>query len=78
MSGVLNACKRTKKQNTLQKVWYLSQINESTTSISIPHGTIKFAPKIAKKWSRKTIFVTYDLPIAKFSIQLQAEESTCS
>lgn len=74
--GVLNACQTSKKQNTLQKVWYLPQINASTTSISVLHATIKFAQKISKKCSKKAISVTYNLPITKFSIQLQKSEST--
>ena len=64
-----------KKQNTLQKVRYLHQINESPTSISVVQETMKRAQKIANECSRKTIADTYDLAIAKSSMQLQAEES---
>ena len=67
-----NVRQTIKKQNTLQKVWYLPQINESPTSISVVQETMK---KTAKECSRKTIAVTYDLEIAKSSMQLQAEES---
>ena len=70
-----NARQTIKKQNTLQKVWCLLQINEAPTSISVVQETMKRAQKIAKKFSRKTIAVTYDLAIAKSSMQLQAEGS---
>ena len=64
-----NACQTIKQHNTLQNIWYLPQINESPTSILV------FQKTIAKECSRKTIAVTYDLAIAKSSMQLQAEES---
>ena len=64
-----------KKQNTLQKVLYLPQINESPTSMSVVHETMKRAQKTAKKCSRKTISVTCNLAIAKSSMSLQANES---
>ena len=62
-------------KNTLQKVWYFPQINESSTSTLVVQETMKRAQKIAKECSRKTIAVTYDLAIAKSSMQLQAAES---
>ena len=62
-----------KKQNTLQKVWYLPQINESTTSILVLHGTIKFAQKIAKKCSRKTISVQYTVTRSRVNLFINLE-----
>ena len=43
-----NARQTIKKQNTLQKVWYLLQINESPTSILVVQETVKRAQKISK------------------------------
>ena len=43
-----NARQTIKKQNTLQKVWYLPQINESPTSILVVQETVKRAQKICK------------------------------
>ena len=43
-----NARQTIKKQNTLQKVWYLPQINESPTSILVVQETVKRAQKISK------------------------------
>ena len=67
--------KQLSNKNTLQKVWYFPQINESSTSTLVVQETMKRAQKIAKECSRKTIAVTYDLAIAKSSMQLQGAES---
>ena len=70
-----NARQTIKKQNTFQKVWYLPQISESPTSTSVVQETMNRAQKISKECSSKAIAVTYDLAIAKSSMQLQAEDS---
>ena len=59
----------------MQKVWYLPQINESPTSISVVAETMKRAQRVASECNKKSIAVTYDLAIAKIASQLQAEES---
>ena len=60
--------------NTFPQVWYLPQINASSTSRSVELETMKRSLKIAHEANRQSICVTYDLAIAKMAMQLQYEE----
>ena len=62
------------REESMQKVWYLKQMNESPTSISVVAETLKRSQKVAEECNKKSISVTYDLVIAKVAMQLQAEE----
>ena len=58
-----------------QSIFYLPQINQSSTSIAVVGETLKRALAFANQSERDSITVTYDLAIAKIAMQLQAEES---
>ena len=58
-----------------QSIFYLPQINQSSSSIAVVGETLKRALAFAKQIERDSIAVTYDLTIAKIAVQLQAEES---
>ena len=77
---------RQESLNTSNKIWpssaqftrsifYLSQMNQSPTSIAVVGETLKRALAFANQSERDSIAVTYDLAIAKIAMQLQAEES---
>ena len=57
-----------------QKIWYLPQINQSSTSYGVEHQTMKKLLKISSECGRHNIAVTYNLTIAKLALQIQAEE----
>ena len=58
-----------------EKIWYLPQINLSSTSSAVVIETLKRAQKMAAQWQIKTIPVTYDLAIAAMALEIQAAES---
>lgn len=62
------------KDNKIQKIWYLPQINMSPTSNSVVIETMKRSLCISDECHRNSIAVTYDLAIAKLALQIQAEE----
>ena len=62
------------REESMQKVWYLKQMNESPTSISVVAETLKRSQKVAEECNENSISVIYDLAIAKVAMQLQAEE----
>ena len=62
------------QEESMQKVWYLKQMNESPTSTSVVAETLKRSQKVAEECNKYNISVTYDLAIAKVAMQLQAEE----
>ena len=62
------------REESMQKVWYLKQMNESPTSTSVVAETLKRSQKVAEECNKYNISVTYDLAIAKVAMQLQAEE----
>ena len=62
------------QEESMQKVWYLKQMNESPTSTSVVAETLKPLQKVAEECNKYNISVTYDLAIAKVAMQLQAEE----
>ena len=66
--------KKSEEKKIIQKVWYLAQINESTTSNSDVVETLRRSLKIADAANGDSISVTYDLTIAKIGLQVQAEE----
>ena len=50
-----------------QKIWYLPQINQSSTSNSIVVETMRRSLCIAKECGKTAIVVTYDIAIAKMA-----------
>ena len=63
------------RDESLQKVWYLPQINMSPTSHSVVRETMRRSQCIANECGKTSIVVSYDLAIAKIAMQIQAEES---
>ena len=61
-------------EESMQKVWYLKQMNKSSTSTSVVAEMLKQSQKVAEECNKYTISVTYDLAITKVAIQFQAEE----
>ena len=61
------------QEESTQKVWYLKQKNESSTSSSVVEETLKRLQKVSEECNKYNISVTYDLAIAKVAMQLQAE-----
>lgn len=57
-----------------QKVSYLNPINHSPTNISVVYETMRQSQKIAEELRQTYMQVTYDLAIAKISLQLQSTE----
>ena len=66
--------KKSEEKKIIQKVWYLAQINESTTSNSDVVETLRRSLKIADAANGDSISVTYDLTIAKIGLPVQAKE----
>ena len=62
------------REESMQKVWNLKQMNESPTSTSLVAEMLKRSQEVAEECNKYTISVTYDLAIAKVAMQLQAEE----
>ena len=62
------------REESMQKVWNLKQMNESPTSTSVVAEMLKRSQDVAEECNKYTISVTYDLAIAKVAMQLQAEE----
>ena len=58
-----------------QKIFYLSQINQSPTSTAAVAETLKRALKSADHFKKESVAVTYDLAIAKIAMQIQANET---
>ena len=58
----------------IQKLWNLSQINQSPTSNAVVVETMNISLTIANECGRKYIVVTYDLAIAKLAFQIQYAE----
>ena len=58
-----------------QKVWYIDQIKQSSTSNTVVIETLRRAMKIAAECKMNSISVTFDLAIAKVAYQIQATES---
>ena len=58
-----------------QEIWYLPQINQSPTFDAAVRKTMKKLLKIPSECGKQNIAVTYDLAIAKLTLQIQAEES---
>ena len=63
------------REESMQKVWCLKQMNESPTLTSVVAETLKESQKVAEECNKYSISVTYDLAIAKVAMQLQAEKS---
>ena len=58
----------------MQKIWYMSPINQSPTSDAVVAETMNKAVKVAEECGKKSISVTYDLAIAKKAMQIQTTE----
>ncbi|CAG9818900.1 unnamed protein product [Phaedon cochleariae] len=58
----------------IQNVSYLPPINESPTNMSVVAHTLNLAQNIAHECQQPYISVTYDLAIAKMTMQIQSEE----
>ena len=59
----------------LQEIWHLLQINQSPMSCPVLYETMKKLMKISSVCGKQNIAVTYDLVIATFALQIQAQES---
>ena len=66
--------KYSPQNKTTQKIWYLPQINQSSTSTSVVAETMRRSLRIASEGQKENISVTYDHAIAKLTMQIQAEE----
>ena len=66
--------KYSPKNKTTQKIWYLTQINQSPTSISVVAETIRRSLRIALEGQKENVTVTYDFAVAKLVMQIQAKE----
>ena len=66
--------KYSPQNKTTQKIWYLPQIKQSSTSTSVVAETMRRSLRIASEGQKENISVTYDLAIAKSAMQIQAEE----
>ena len=61
-------------EGTMQKLWYLKQMNESSTPTSVVAETLKWSQKVAEECSKYSTLVAYNIAIVKVALQLQAEE----
>ena len=66
--------KHFQESKPMQKIWYLSPINESPTSDAVVAETLATAQKVAEECGKRTISVNYDLAIAKKAMQIQSSE----
>ena len=57
------------RDNNIQKIWYLPQINESPTSNAVVVETLQRSLRLASECGKSEIAVTYDLAIAKVAMQ---------
>ncbi|CAF4773203.1 unnamed protein product [Pieris macdunnoughi] len=60
-------CKISIDGSKIQKVEYLSPINESPTSLAVVQETLNIAKEVAKNCNQQQIIATYDLAIAKLA-----------
>ena len=58
----------------IQKIWYMSPINQSPTSDSVVAETLNIAQKVAIECEKESVAVTYELAIAKKAMQIQSTE----
>jgi hypothetical protein len=61
-----------------QKIYYLTTINESPTTVSVVLETMRQAQKLAEEFNEDYMEVTYDLAIAKIALQIQSMDVTKS
>jgi hypothetical protein len=59
-----------------QKIYYLTTINESPTTVSVVLETMRQAQKLAEEFNEDYMEVTYDLAIAKVALQIQSMETS--
>ena len=64
-----------RRDDHIEKIWYMRQINLSPTSNSVVVETMKRAQRVAEESNKDSIAVTYDLAIAKVAMQIQTEEA---
>lgn len=67
--------KRIKDPLPIQKIAYMTQIDQSPTSLSVVAETLRICQKVARECKQSVISVTYDLAIAKMAYTIQATEA---
>lgn len=63
-----------KDSTKIQKIEYLTQINNSPTDPAVIKETMRRSLAIASECGKKYFNVTYDLAIAKIALRIQAAE----
>ena len=53
----------------MQKVWYLKQMNDLTTSTWLVAETLKQSQNVAEECNKYSVSKAYDLAIAKVAMQ---------
>ena len=66
--------KHFQESKPMQKIWYLSPVNQSPTPDAVVAETLARAQKVAEECGKRTASVTYDLAIAKKAMQIQSSE----
>ncbi|XP_050505694.1 uncharacterized protein LOC126883969 [Diabrotica virgifera virgifera] len=66
--------KISNNNSTIQKIDYLTQINDSPTDPRVIKETMRLSLKIASECGKKYFNVTYDLAIAKIALKIQSAE----
>ncbi|XP_071577053.1 uncharacterized protein [Temnothorax nylanderi] len=61
-------------ESRIQKIAYLTQINESPTDINVVKETMRRSLTLANECGKMYMQVTYDLAIAKIAYKIQSEE----
>ena len=61
------------REDEIQNIVYLPQINASPTSYAVVKETMTRALRIAEECGKTSIAVTYDLAIAKMAMHIQEE-----
>ena len=69
-----NSLQTPDKHDAQENVFYLPNINLSPTSTAVVSETLKRAQQMAADCNMTSISVTYDLAIAKITLEIQAEE----
>ena len=69
-----NAQQQIDKKAT-EKIWYLPAISQSPTSTAVDKETMKRAQQFAAECGKREIALTYNLAIAKMTMEIQIEET---
>ena len=65
-----NSILSAENTQVIQKVWYLPQINESSTSTAAVPETLNRTQRIDSECGKEFIFLTYDLAVAKTALKI--------